>query len=691
MSRYSEILAVGRSRYRSLVFDFTELNNVDQYFDSYHIPSEENPVVYAYSSEFSSFAMEGSGTIITDQAIYFHPSHYDWAPSNRIPLSDICHYLIYQEDSKDNVHFLSRSQEFRIFGRTVAPNDTAGEELVELLHSLQQNLIRANKQEKSNYEYTLAWAMAYVRKGFHENGVLRGKYRKILDIIGKTPAFSSHVLLLRAEHKYRLCNEEAYLRFLENMEGAADRDLIESLKKPEVLFFESFVEDISNVHALHMTKNLVESYSSLRGKLRLTLYEAAILCFLCIRMDDEDFFEELFDLIRPALPRDLFWKIRAFAAKYGKEQVSSVYETMLSGEVPKQAQLFWHDDLYLTPLHYALILRNKELVRKMREWDDGHGPLPREKTVDRIYNYVFLASILYDDMDFIEEVFACTSTEARPLRRSIQRMENFLDISVKMRYKAKERLRHEAASQSKALREGALDHYRRHEAAFESLEEQIADYDARIAEYEAMRKEMRQELGVMLQRQVYLARGRMALSAEADHPFVKHLMRVYTEPDGLFHMIADTITGYRLYRYHNVYFLTPPYEEIDLSYYEWKERKIVYRKVMEQEEAKDYFDGDTFENPEERRRIRREEEKKAREKEKRKKEEGPKETISFHISATTYRWFSDDAALDLSTLKREYRALVKKYHPDSSGDASTAAVLQQIMNERADILERMHN
>ena len=48
-------------------------------------------------------------------------------------------------------------------------------------------------------------------------------------------------------------------------------------------------------------------------------------------------------------------------------------------------------------------------------------------------------------------------------------------------------------------------------------------------------------------------------------------------------------------------------------------------------------------------------------------------------------WFSDEAKHDLALLKKEYRLLVKKYHPDNS-DKDTTIIMQQIMTERADIL-----
>ena len=37
------------------------------------------------------------GNIITDCAIYHHPSHDDWAEVNRVPFSELCRYVILQK------------------------------------------------------------------------------------------------------------------------------------------------------------------------------------------------------------------------------------------------------------------------------------------------------------------------------------------------------------------------------------------------------------------------------------------------------------------------------------------------------------------------------------------------------------------------------------------------------------------
>ena len=56
MPGFQELLVVGKSKYKSLVFDFDKLNNVNKYYEDYQIPKEEKMMVYAYSSSFSTLS-----------------------------------------------------------------------------------------------------------------------------------------------------------------------------------------------------------------------------------------------------------------------------------------------------------------------------------------------------------------------------------------------------------------------------------------------------------------------------------------------------------------------------------------------------------------------------------------------------------------------------------------------------------
>ena len=660
MPGYQDLIVVGKSKYKSLIFDFEKVNNVNQYYDNYRIPKEEKMVVYAYSSSFSTLSLEGSGTIITDQAIYIDPSHKSWAPSNRIPLSDLCHFVVVQEESNENVHLMNQNQNCRIFGRTVAPRDTTGKELAALLRALQKNIARMNSKERHTYELTMGWMIDLIRKSLHENGRLTPRDENLLTIAEEESSFFKEIAFLRAENLYRGFDEAKYQMFLMGVKPRLENDVYRVLERPDDVFYQSFLEDISRTTNFYITKELIEPYANLKRKERLSLHECILLSYLSIRMDDEDYANRLIDMAGMYLSQEDFWNYKNFHAKYLKEKLSLVYEKIDRGTELSKPELLWQDDLGLTPLHYALVLRKDEVVRSLlstRDWSEYTSPMPKDKLIDVLYNPVFVASILYDDMDMIEEVYTACSKEAKPILRSIKRMDSFIYIQRKML----------------------------HEHPTEAM-----DYARVIAEYEDMRYEMQQELSAMAKNKMNEYRKTAAIIIEANHPYAKYLLHMYLTKDAIFYSISDTISDYRLYKYKNRYFLASLQHDLDLSFFEWKNGTLFSHEFKEtdtdisihQKDQKDYFDGDTFENPE--RRAAKEKEKQER----RKKFEEARRAFEESLEISK-GWFSAEARSDINVLKKEYRLLVKTYHPDVTGNKSATSIMQQIQLERANILEQL--
>ncbi|MCR4675040.1 MAG: hypothetical protein K5675_08520 [Lachnospiraceae bacterium] len=662
MPGFQELLVVGKSKYKSLVFDFDKVNNVNQYYENYQIPKEEKMVVYAYSSSFSTISLEGSGTIITDQAIYIDPSHKSWAPSNRIPLSELCQFVVFQEESNENVHLMNKDQNCRIFGRTVAPKDTTGKELVQLLRSLQKNIARMNVKERHTYEMTLGWMLDLIRKSLHDNGRLMPRDEMLLSVVEEEQSYVKEVAFLRGEDLYRSCDEKKYQIFLATVKPRLDSDVYKVLEHPDELFYQAFVEDISKATDFYMTQGLIEPYLNLKKLDRLSLHQCIILSYLSIRIEDCDYADKIMEMSGSYMSSDDYWKYENFRAKYHKEKLSLVYEKIEKNTEVSGPELLWQDDLGLTPLHYALILRRDDVVLRMlkqKDWSDYVSPFPKDKLISILYDPVFLTSILYDDLDMIEEVFASCAKEARPINRSLKRMESFIYIQRKM------------------MREHP---------------EEAMKYARMIADYEDMQHEMEEELYQMAKRRMEEARRHAAIIIETNHPFAKYLLHMYLSKDAIFYSIADTISEHRLYKFKDKYFISSLEHNLNLSYYEWRNGEIYNHEFLKadtevsihQKDAASYFDGETFENPD--RRAQKEKEKEER---RRKFEEA---RAAFEASLEVNNgWFTEEAKHDINLLKKEYRILVKTYHPDASENKSATAIMQQIQIERAEILEHMRN
>lgn len=645
MSKYSELMVVEKRRFKSLMFDLDQQNNVDECYLKYRIPTEEKVVVYANNSRLSTMSLDGNGTIITDEAIYFHPSHREWGANNRIPLSELCRYVIFQENASDTVHLISEGRDQSIFGRTVNAKDTTGSELVGLLSAIQQRIRRSNSKEQVLYERTLAHILGIIKKNFRDNGLLPERSLKLLDILFQEKNFAAEVAYVLAENEYRHMNEAAYYRFLEGlrMNPMIASTLVDQLERPDELFLVPFLQDISNPNALYMTRSLIDTYTNLKAATRLSLRQCVILCFLCVRFEDWTFFDQLWETASQPMPEAMRWMIQAFRARFANEKMFGVYEKVMGGKNLTSVELGWKDALGLTPLHYALILRNKQVVLDLLEqydWSHYQSPLTADKLVDTSYQYVFLASILYDDMDLIEAVIAKTTTIFRSLERSMKQMDFFIFLEQK-------RMEQEADS----------------------------DCEKRIYEYENMKREMRAEMRQLALDEAQHARRQAQVIIESGEPFLHYLFYLYMDVEGLYRLMADTIGQWRVAKFRGLYFITP----VD------KDMGMESRVYPETEESHFEIPEDSFENPAYR----------AKREEKERAERAAREArfrqaqAAFEEQNPIESWFSPEAHEDILVLKKEYRMLVKQYHPDVCGGAKATRIMQSIMDERAQILELM--
>ncbi|MCR4999441.1 MAG: J domain-containing protein [Lachnospiraceae bacterium] len=645
MSKYSELMVVEKRRYKSLMFDLDQNNDVNDCYVNYHIPTGEKVVVYADNSRSAMSLTDGKGTIITDEAIYFHPSHREWGANNRIPLSELCSYVIFQENASDTVHLISAERDQSIFGRTVNAKNPTGTELVALLSAIQKRVRGSSSKEQLIYERTLAHILGLIKKNFRENGVLPERSLKLLDILFAEKNFAAEVAYVLAENEYRKMNEAGYYHFLDTLRVNPNLvpGLADQLERPDEKFLIPFLQDISNPNAVYMTRSLIATYTNLKEAERLTLRQGVILCFLCVRFEDWKFFDLIWNEIHEKLPEEMRWMIQAFRARFANEKMFGVYEKLMAGKKLTAIEYGWQDALGLTPLHYALILRNRDMVMELLDAYDWHyfqSPLTRDKLVDTSYQYVFLASILYDDIELIEAVIAKTTTLFQSLERSMKQMDLFIFLEQKRM-------------------EGG-----------ESEEAKV-----RIYEYEGMKREMRSEMRQMAMDEAQNARRKAQMIIETGHPFNHYLFYLYMDVDGLFRLMADTIAQWRVAKYKDLYFITP----VD------KDMGMESRVYPETEEAHFEIPEDNFENPyyREKREAKERAERAARE------ERFRQAKAAFEEANPIESWFSAEAHEDLLVLKKEYRILVKQYHPDVCGGAKATRIMQAIMDERAAILEAM--
>lgn len=640
-----------------LTFDATNFSNYKSYISSYEIPENEQVLVYAGGLDSSDGSLTGAGPIITDEAIYLHPSRQHYTKVGRIPLSEICTYLVYETGEK-GVNLLGSERELQIFVHTRADKSSTAASLVSLLHMLQKSMM-VKSTDKTTYIRTLKHACSLVRQEMHTAGVLGEDFKSILSVVETFPEFRREAVFLQLEDMYRRGDSAAYDAFLENKKSFLHEDNLKVLKNPDTVFSGAYISDLADTEAFSDVRAIIDAYLSLKNKRSFTKEQAKILLYLCVRMQDFQYFNEIIAKVGDSIGSEDLWTVMNFAAVYKNKRLNAAAAKAAGFEDLGKEDVMTTNDLGFCLLHYVLILRNKEVIRHVLsgcDWSRYQAPELKDKMCEIMYDPLFVASYIFKDESLLRDVFIYTSPKAKSLNRSIKGIDSMIDINTKLRRK-----------------------YPEHKK----------EYNNKLEEYRSMRKDMRAELKKMAKDEVKRYRKLQGIIREAKHPFCEYLFAIYSSFVLFLDSLSCTKDVYRLYKYKQLFFVANPNIDLDLSFVEYKAGAKHISNIKENDTG--YF-GKAFTNPDSIfenpvfKRAMEEEMRKAKEKERRRRE--------FHERVRDPQpyvgsWFSRAAHESIKELKDEYRILVKKYHPDSSGDSRTAGMLMRIMSERADILENL--
>lgn len=651
MREFNEIVISKMEDLSGLAIDQSMFKNPSYYRDSYNIPPEETLLVFA------------EGTFITDEAIYINPSKTPIYGDSRIPLSDICSFLIY-ENKNSEVKLFGEKTEYQIFAsKSRQTKGTAGR-LVNLLKELQDNLLKTPENKRS-YEKVCKRIYTFIRKEFREAGVLSEDLLSIISVMEELPIFRREAVFLALENEYRKGNRASYDRLLNEKSRLLTPENFEILKRPDDIFYVSYISDLKDIKGYSNVKAIIDSYLRFKATPRFSLREASILCHLCVRMEDYDYLSAILSEAGDDFSEEELWGLMGFIAESKNAKVFHVLTKLFGHAQVTKEELLRGNDLGLTSLHFALMFRNKELVRRLLplcDWKEYRSQFSKDRMVDLMFDFLFLGSLVSKDDEFLKEIFIYTSPQACSLNRSINQVQKRIEIN---------------------------------EALIRKYPEHTVEYGDKIEEYKSMKAEMEEELELLSRNEVYRKRQMAKIVAEADHPLCNYLFWLYSSTENLLSWIRNTAENHRLCRYKQCFFLTKPGIDLGLSFYEWKDEKVAFKSVN----AGDYnYTGGAekpfvswenariplYENPVFKEQKEAERRRAAAEKERRRREFRERVKSSPKNGGS---WFSEKARTDLRVLKEEYRVLVKKYHPDSSGDTKTAKIFMRIMAERADILE----
>ena len=167
------------------------------------------------------------------------------------------------------------------------------------------------------------------------------------------------------------------------------------------------------------------------------------------------------------------------------------------------------------------------------------------------------------------------------------------------------------------------------------------------------------------------------------NPFVHYLFCLFSDMDALLHMISAQQEAFKLYSYKGFHFVTPADVHVDLPYIMDQKKENSWQSGYQESRHREYH--------EQRQHSANEQQRTHQERTQQSQKEQKKDTGAPIKKPYGTSWFSPEAHRNMKKLKEEYRALAKKYHPDVCDHPRSKEIFQDILNERADILEHMNN
>lgn len=611
----------------------------------------------------------GQLIVVTDCAVYTYLA-------DPIPISEICRYLVYLEDAKSAVTLSAPTANRNIFGGTFVAKNTAGMELVQLIKALQKQLMQNYPWARQQRDSLAKGIMAEARKQMRSGRISTEKWFQ-LDLIAEEAAYTDEVILLKAEDVFRTCSQIDFQNFVSQQESrlsqAARTALLSSVGK----FSEALIRDLADTQIDFGNEYLETAYHSMSELTSYTNEQCLILTHLCARMGKEEQFEKLRDQVGRRCGESKAYNVDLFRCSYCNGRMKNVYDTIRRGCMPPVEQLDWVDSIGLSVLHYAILLRQEQLVEELLEKKSWAIKLPfSDGEAELLYDYTVLAC--YKNLSNRRSVFqktskvvAAQSRSRKALERRLWLKQRKLDIQNASIQKAKELIR-------TARKNGLHDKVDEYNAKLESALLLRDETRVEIDEIKQSISEIDYEINILTNDAMVDAVDVIQRLQSSMNPFAKYLFQIFSDAKLHFHVISSQQGNFCLYDYNGFHFAVPSDVHVDLPYAgdkthertdDSKRQESRQGKYQQNRQKKTSGDHQTHERQD-----------------KGGRQESKEEPI---VKPYGTSWFSPEAHRDMKKLKEEYRSLAKKYHPDVSDHPRSKEAFQDILNERADILERM--
>lgn len=618
---FKEEISEIRKYYDKINFDVDNLKNKEKLYNVYNIPWKENIIAYI-KSRIMLCPLSLSGIIITDTALYRHPGILN-TECNRLPFSKLCSYIIIQISTFDGIIALNSKEEFKIWGGSVIGKNEAESEIQSFLSDLKNHLINkyewAMEQRKDAVQKLIATVREQMKcKKISENILYA------FDNIIHEKLYSQEIALLKAECLFRTCKEERLSQYISEISETVGEDLANKIKDKIPSFFENMKNDMQEC-TIEMDDKYLRSVMFNMTEDSVYMY---FVPYIRIRQWKYDDYEEKRKAHEQKFGTKAIEELDLFMGCYKDIQMEKIYNKIKEGDDIDAVQMTYTDSIGFTPLHYAMILKQIDIVEGMLDKKSKYFMEKQENNEENIFDYNILAAYL--DLPNKRNICYALSTDVKKIKNRILFQKGKI-VNIKkniycQQYLEKNYDRYVATCEMKD--EKPMD--------YRDIKSILRDYehDLKRAEYEL--ECLKNDINITLNTELEEAEQQAECIRHSTSTFITFVRNLFSNHDFLHYIISSSKYTVKLYHYKNMIFVLPAELSIDFNDSTESERQYI------DDEERAYN----------------------------------KNNKKYGCS-----WFSEDAHRNVGLLKKEYRMLSKQYHPDMKSEKSSSATFIEITKE----------
>lgn len=638
---WHDAIMLERGKCKKICYDMRSLKSPEKVRTRYGIPTDEKILAFCKGT-LPLLGITEEGTIFTDQAVYFRPEakKVDGSIQTHIPYRNLDGYLITQDGHKEGVYVFTLTDKLSVYRSTVFSKNIAGQEVKGLLRKLQNLLIEKNPTSDNALKKISA---ALLEKTKKDMGItpLAGDNSAILNAVIELGQLADEAAMVKAEYLYRQFQPEAYTQFVQTLPHCISDAVRTKIERVPTSFEVNYKKMLADYNLEFPRGDMNHIYERLHDIVDKDRDTYLIEMYFEIRLNQYCQPDFEMSCLRKKYGDKTANGLELFRCRLSYHRMYRVYNTIKENGIPSKDCFEFRDGLGLTPLHYAILLKNEAAVDallKKGKWEIA-TPYQADEPFTKLFDYIISAS--GKQLSNLSDILMGTHKETIEIKNRIRSVKLTLFLQ-NTNYQINDTARFSEGIKYK-LRKGrhaTQDELNKISNNIRKLRESSNACWDKVQQSVELLEEYEREILLVMEDAISEALEFLSEMKDSDDPFYKYIYRIYFEPD-FFEQVLFAIEenkGVHLYEYQGFYFIAPECAEVELPVQEVTEEEGV---------PEEPFDTQT-----------------------------PSGAPLYGNS-----WFSHGAHRNPDLLRVEYRKLVKQYHPDVSRVNNGEEIFKSIQTE----------